>query len=1361
MHKFSYNKFNELENPTIVLSTKYHKHLGTLTNVEIPSVECNFNMASAQEVSFTLYKYKDNIEESLWDSVIDFKYIYIPEHKEYYSIEVQVDESDNTIKHITGTSACEFELSNRILYNFECNTESDILQDDYVVTKFYNPQNPRGSLLNRVLADKCPDYNIRHVDSSLINIQRTFSADGQDIYGFLTDTVAKEIECLFVFDSVNRAIDVYDLKCVCNTCGHRGDMSIDCPNCGSSDYHNKYGETTNIFISSENFAEQISCSGKTDDVFNCLKISGGDNIITTALMYINPNGSQYIYNFNAETLADMPDELVLKINQYNTLYDSLKEPYAQESERYYNAVDQKSYLEHSMAPEVTTPTTDAETEANNLPAAFSNFGNVVVSNISNLSTSSANLAIQNMAKILVDARYDVKATGSISSLSNNKRIWTGTIKITNEGNEEDEATTSSFSVVINGNTTSATYEQYLYQLILKRLDRDDSTFYDIYEITDDTTFKNELKKYSLAYLKGFSESYMTCLNVLTENSAGDPDYEIYGVYPYTDIYKPYKDRLDWITAEIKVRDGEIAVQDAVITSSRAALNNYHDQLDFRKYIGEELWIVYSHYRQESQYTNSNYISDGLDNGEVLAKAKELFEVCEKEIIKASTEQYSLTVNLNNLLNTKEFSAHKDKLCIGNWITAKIDGKLWYLRLININIDYGSIDKLTVTFSDAVRINNTISDGESILSQVKNMASSYSTVMHQAAQGDNANVNVMKWLQNGLNSALVTIKNNTNEDITIDNNGILCRAYDDVTDTYSDEQLRITSNILAFTKDNWNTVSLGLGKHNYVRYDKTAKRFVEDVDYGLSATFVTAGYINGSQIIGGDIYSQNYSSTAGTHFGLNDGTFEMAGGKLKGELVNNIYKLSVDGDIVARSLTLSPSVEVSTDNISGLASVATSGQYSDLSGVPNLTIYIAKDGTIGNTPAQGSTGFVVSSAGLLQASNAIIYGNLYSTTGNIGGFTLKNNALYSGTNSNTSTTAGVYVGTDGIRNYTDSKHYVDIKNGVLTANSVNVTGTVTATNITANTQGTIANWGIFNDGLKSNYKLDYQNKYSYGDVDIARLQGLIIGTYSATDADYEKYDLNGDYRFSASDLIAVQKIINNQGNTDTNVVITPNNQRYTIQLYSGNDEQLYPGKLTTISKHGFSTNGYVSANNFYSYSTSLFFGQSSFDDFYIGQRDNDNIIPYLNISGTQNFSIYKTTGSAHAFTNMAGNYVALYATGVIDPSSKLIKTNILNMSEVEANKILDVNVVSFDYKDKFGGKKDCRGVIAEDVLNIIPSVVNVPNEYREEDFDEEKGSLQPILGVDYSKFVPYLIKKIQMQEQQINNLKDIIEGGYYE
>lgn len=99
------------------------------------------------------------------------------------------------------------------------------------------------------------------------------------------------------------------------------------------------------------------------------------------------------------------------------------------------------------------------------------------------------------------------------------------------------------------------------------------------------------------------------------------------------------------------------------------------------------------------------------------------------------------------------------------------------------------------------------------------------------------------------------------------------------------------------------------------------------------------------------------------------------------------------------------------------------------------------------------------------------------------------------------------------------------------------------------------------------------------------------------------------------------------------------------------------------------------------------------------------------------------------------------------SSRRYKENIKDVTEEDAKKLLDVRVVEYDYKDgvmpeekRYGQ----HGVIAEEVDEIIPEVVNyaIPD-----------GGEKPVPdGVDYSRFVPYLIKMVQMQQKEIEELK---------
>lgn len=72
-------------------------------------------------------------------------------------------------------------------------------------------------------------------------------------------------------------------------------------------------------------------------------------------------------------------------------------------------------------------------------------------------------------------------------------------------------------------------------------------------------------------------------------------------------------------------------------------------------------------------------------------------------------------------------------------------------------------------------------------------------------------------------------------------------------------------------------------------------------------------------------------------------------------------------------------------------------------------------------------FIVDREGNVEANS------INATGGTIGGFEI-DNAIYSGTDSLTSTEPGVYLGTDGIRQYNSENAQVTISNGILNANA---------------------------------------------------------------------------------------------------------------------------------------------------------------------------------------------------------------------------------------------------------------------------------------------------------------------------------------
>lgn len=134
---------------------------------------------------------------------------------------------------------------------------------------------------------------------------------------------------------------------------------------------------------------------------------------------------------------------------------------------------------------------------------------------------------------------------------------------------------------------------------------------------------------------------------------------------------------------------------------------------------------------------------------------------------------------------------------------------------------------------------------------------------------------------------------------------------------------------------------------------------------------------------------------------------------------------------------------------------------------------------------------------------------------------------------------------------------------------------------------------------------------------------------------------------------------------------------------------------------------------------------------------------------------KKYAAVKANTDMTANRIVTLpaTTGTLSysSSSRRVKKNIRDMTEDEAKKLLDIDIIKFDYKEFWNdGKKNQSGLIAEDVIKIIPEAVHIRKDYDPNQPVDEEFNFPP--EVEYTKFVPYLIKMIQIQENRINELE---------
>ena len=881
------------EDYTILLANRSLQLLGQIVNIDYTTVNPKCNLNSADEINFTIYRELDGVVEPLWDKIIDLKIIYVRELDEFFQITVQTDDgSDKTTKAITGTSLCEAELSQTNLNGIEINTENDIGREDYVVTKFYDEVNPKASFLHRIL-QKAPGYSIGHVDPTLKTLQRSFSVDGTDLYSFLTGDCADQFNCLFQFDSKTRTINVYDLytNCLNPKCSYRGEFNDICPECGGTNL-SYFGEDTTIYVDKDNLTDNITFTTNTDSVKNCFKIVGGDDNITAAIRAILPSGTDYIYYLSDEQRDDMSQELRNKYDEYENKCAELQPKYIEYNKKLYECYDKILYYTSSMmpSPDDSNKPIDSKTEAAKLTStALSPIGLTKVGTSTSVAT--ANAAVKNLAKLYIksgyfkvevdtskDASNDFQYVGT-DEKGNNYGTWYGRLIVTNYSDDTDVTTTPKMEIKIYDD-----YGTYLDQKIKKNIVKDDDKDGSVYDVlgikfeadektgvvpeAQRTKFKEALQKYCLNRLTSFHDAIQGVLNILVEE-----DQASVGADWYNKIYKPYYDRLKMCEDEMNTRQTTIKSWENKQLQYEEEIGNIQTQLDMSTFFGEKLYNEFCLYRREDTYSNSNFISDGLSNEELLDKAKELIEDAKKELYKSGERQHSISATLDNLLVMDEFEPLVDHFKLGNWIRINCDGSIYRLRLISYEINFGSLETINVEFSDVTKTTVGYTDIESIKKQASSLSTSFSYVSKQAKQGTEANNSINKLLTNGLNASVTAIKSADTEDIVIGKNGIRLRAYDGIYTDYSPKQAAFIHNMLVFTDDNWNTAKTALGEISYTLNGQKYKT------YGVASDIMISG-----TMIAGEIYSANYSDEkgkeAGTHLDLEFGSFSLAGGRIK-------------------------------------------------------------------------------------------------------------------------------------------------------------------------------------------------------------------------------------------------------------------------------------------------------------------------------------------------------------------------------------------------------------------------------------------------------------------------------------------------
>ena len=165
-------------------------------------------------------------------------------------------------------------------------------------------------------------WTIGHVDTALKGLRgRIFQIDSQDVYSFLTQEAAKSYKCVFIFDTIKKTINAYQVE--------------------------NLGKYLNVELNRRNLLNSVTIESQRDYSYTQFQVAGGNDEAT--ISYVN-FGSETIENLsyyiaNGQLSPDYLD----RYNSYVEYRESRRDEYA-DTVRQYLILQQKIDVIHQQIP---------------------------------------------------------------------------------------------------------------------------------------------------------------------------------------------------------------------------------------------------------------------------------------------------------------------------------------------------------------------------------------------------------------------------------------------------------------------------------------------------------------------------------------------------------------------------------------------------------------------------------------------------------------------------------------------------------------------------------------------------------------------------------------------------------------------------------------------------------------------------------------------------------------------------------------------------------------------------------------------------------------------------------------------------
>lgn len=425
-------------------------------------------------------------------------------------------------------------------------------------------------------------------------------------------------------------------------------------------------------------------------------------------------------------------------------------------------------------------------------------------------------------------------------------------------------------------------------------------------------------------------------------------------------------------AEIDDKTLQILNANNQVDASLLIIQAVNDGVSFEANFTEAELLELDEFIFENTYQNENIIqTDIMTEDEKLEQAEELYAQGQDVLARLSVPRFTFSVESINFLSIPEYDSFVDQLEVGANVTIEFPNETTTeATVLEISINYDNPSDFNFVLSNRLRLDNNAFQFSDLFGQVQKTGSS---IDFKKSEWQNWSTNYKDDVTTFINSALDTSVNNlinsSYQEIVINQNGLRGRTWDSVTETFGDEQVWLTSSVLAFTNDAWQTAKTALGKVTVGGTDY----------YGLVADVIVGRMLAGNQLT---------IENEGGNFVLDENGAVLTDASFTLTKSNNRNRITIDADVGIQIEQNSGGTWTRNFWVDSLGNVVFAGNLSGASGSFSGSI-TATSGSIGGWNISSdriydslgnyirSDGWIKLGALSIEGSKATFSGDIYA------------------------------------------------------------------------------------------------------------------------------------------------------------------------------------------------------------------------------------------------------------------------------------------------------------------------------------------------------------------------------------------------